>query len=181
MICRGCFWDKVLGTCSQLFYFCHSCALTQVVFVFFMCTIRHHMLTLQESVPISTGKFQWCIWVFFVSMSMETASKTYGSWLSVQLIHHCIDWLQGGYLLAPLFSVLPWRHEWYFLLSEEILWGPWCSSLPTFLECLGKLEGWMLRLALKHSLDGLLHRTRAIREAGCSLHKALFTHPIPSR
>ena len=36
------------------------------------------------------------------------------------------------------------------------------SSLPTFFKCLGKLEGRMLRLGLKHSLDGLLHQTRAI-------------------
>ena len=38
----------------------------------------------------------------------------------------------------------------------------------------------MLRLGLQHSLDGRLHRTRAIRGACCSLHKALFPHPIPS-
>ena len=54
------------------------------------------------------------------------------------------------------------------------------SSLPTFLKCLGKLEGRMLRLGLKHSLDGLLHRTRAIGGACCFLHNALFPHPIPS-
>ena len=54
------------------------------------------------------------------------------------------------------------------------------SSLPTFFECLGKLEGRMLRLGLKHSLDGLLHRTRAIGGACCFLLSALFPHPIPS-
>ena len=36
------------------------------------------------------------------------------------------------------------------------------SSLPTFLKCLGKLEGRLLRLGLEHSLDGLLHQTRAL-------------------
>ena len=54
------------------------------------------------------------------------------------------------------------------------------SSFPTLFECLGKLEGRMLRLGLKHSLDGLLHQTRAIVGACCFLHKALFPHPIPS-
>ena len=54
------------------------------------------------------------------------------------------------------------------------------SSLIRFPKCLGKVEGRRLRIWLKHSLDGLLHWTRATREACCSLHKALFPHPIPS-
>ena len=54
------------------------------------------------------------------------------------------------------------------------------SSLPTFFKCLGKLEGRLLRLGLEHSLDGLLHQTRAIGGACCFLLKALFPHPIPS-
>ena len=47
-------------------------------------------------------------------------------------------------------------------------------------QCLGKLEDRLLRLGLEHSLDGLLHRTRAIGGACCFLHKALFPHSIPS-
>ena len=83
---------------------------------------------------------------------------------------------------SPFFSValvawitLPpeWGNSWGSLVLTS-------SSLPTFLECLGKLEGRLLRLGLEHSLDGLLHRTRAIGGACCFLHKALFPHPIPS-
>ncbi len=66
-----------------------------------------------------------------------------------------------------------WGNSWGSLVLTS-------SSLPTLLECLGKLEGRMLRLGLKHSLDGLLHQTRAIGGAWCFLHKALFPHPIPS-
>ena len=83
---------------------------------------------------------------------------------------------------SPFFSValmawitLPpeWGNSWGSLVLTS-------SSLPTFLECLGKLEGQLLRLGLEHSLVGLLHRTRAIGGACCFLHKALFPHPIPS-
>ena len=83
---------------------------------------------------------------------------------------------------SPFFSValmawitLPpeWGNSWGSLVLTS-------SSLPTFLECFGKLEGRLLRLGLEHSLDGLLHRTRAIGGACCFLHKALFPHSIPS-
>ena len=66
-----------------------------------------------------------------------------------------------------------WGNSWRPLVLTS-------SSLPTFLKCLGKLEGQLLRLGLEHSLDGLLHWTRAIGGACCFLHKALFPHPIPS-
>ncbi len=61
--------------------------------------------------------------------------------------------------------MLSWWHESLFLLNEEILGGPRRPPPPLFLECLGKLEGQRLRLRLKHSLDELLHWTRAIRES----------------
>ncbi len=94
----------------------------------------------------------------------------------------CLTDYKGVSSHSPFFSValmawitLPpeWGNSWGSLVLTS-------SSLPTFLECLGKLEGRLLRLGLEHSLDGLLHRTRAIGGACCFLHKALFPHPIPS-
>jgi len=102
----------------------------------------------------------------------EWNSSCFAAWLTTR-----------GYRLTPLFFsvalvaciTLPpkWGNSWGSLVLTS-------SSLPTFLKCLGKLEGRLLRLGLEHSLDGLLHRTRAIGEACCFLHKALFPHPIPS-
>lgn len=94
----------------------------------------------------------------------------------------CLTDYKGVSSHSPFFSValmawitLPpeWGNSWGSLVLTS-------SSLPTFLKCLGKLEGRLLRLGLEHSLDGLLHRTRAIGGACCFLHKALFPHPIPS-
>ena len=139
------------------------------------------MLTLQESVPTSTGKFQWFLGSSLVSMSMEPVSKTHNSWLSTLLMFCCFE--RGGIVSLPFSSVMPWWHDSLFLLNEEILGGSLVltsSSLPTLFKCLGKLEGRLLRLGLEHSLDGLLHRTRAIGGACCFLLKALFPHPIPS-
>ena len=94
----------------------------------------------------------------------------------------CLTDYKGVSSHSPFFSValvawitLPpeWGNSWGSLVLTS-------SSLPTFLKCLGKLEGRLLRLGLEHSLDGLLHWTRAIGGACCFLHKALFPHPIPS-
>ena len=97
-------------------------------------------------------------------------------------MYRCFDWLQGGIVSLPFFQCcLGGIHDsssWMRKLAGVRMLTS--SSLLTFPECLGWLEGRMLRLGLKHSLDGLLHQTRAIRGAFCSLHKALFPHPIPS-
>ena len=94
----------------------------------------------------------------------------------------CLTDYKGVSSHSPFFSValvawitLPpeWGNSWGSLVLTS-------SSLPTFLECFGKLEGQMLRLGLEHSLDGLLHWTRAIGGDCCFLHQALFPHPIPS-
>jgi len=118
----------------------------------------------------------------FVSMSMEPVSETRNSWLSVELIHRCLDWLQGGIASHPFFQCClggmndSSSRAWKFLGVRMLT----SSSLITFPKWLGKLEGQMLRQELKHSLGGLLHRTRASRGACCSLHKALVQHLILS-
>ena len=94
----------------------------------------------------------------------------------------CFDWLQGGIVSLHIFQCClggmnlssSWMRGFF---GVRMLTS---SSLLTFPKCLGELEGQMLRLGLKHSLDGLLHQTRAIGGACCFLHKALFPHPIPS-
>ncbi len=150
--------------------------------MFCMCTLRHNMLTLQESVPISTGnKLQQRVWVLFCVHVDETCE-----WNSRQLTecitHTPLSWLTARvHHLTPIFlqycpgGILPleWGNSWGSRM-------PTSSSLITFPKCLGELEGQMLRLGLKHSLDGLLHQTRAIGEVCCFLHKVLFPHPIPS-
>ena len=72
-----------------------------------MCALRHNMLTLQESVPISTGnKFQWCVWVLFywlyvsrhmscLWVTLTTADRVYNSCTAA--------WTYWkGYCLTPL-------------------------------------------------------------------------------
>ena len=76
-------------------------------------------------------------------------------------------------LMAWLTLPPKWGNSWGSLVLTS-------SSLPTFLKCLGKPESRLLRLGLEHSLNWLLHRTRAIGGACCFLHNALFSHPIPS-
>ena len=111
----------------------------------------------------------WNLWV-----KLTTAARVYNSYTAVLTAR--------GYCLTPLFLCYLGGMNHSSSLMRKFLGSlvNTSSSLPTFLECLGKLEGRMLRLGLKHSLDGLLHRTRAIGGACCFLHKALFPHPIPS-
>ena len=146
-----------------------------------MCTPEYIMLTLLESVPTSTGKFQWFIWVF-LCVHVDGTCEWNLHQLTECIAHvSClIDYKRVSH--SPFFSValmawitLPpeWGNSWGSLVLTS-------SSLPTFFKCLGKLEGRMLRLGLKHSLDGLLHQTRAIGGACCFLHQALFPHTILS-
>ena len=122
----------------------------------------------------------WVLFCVHVDGTCEWSSRQ----LTECIAHVLLLWMTTkGYHLTPLFFsdalvawiTLPpkWGNSWGSLVLTS-------SSLPTFLECLGKLEGRPLRLGLEHSLDGLLHQTRAIGEACCFLHKALFPHPIPS-
>ena len=97
---------------------------------FCMCTPKYIMLTLQESVPTSTGKFQWFLGSSLVSMSMEPVSKTHNSWLSTLLMFCCFE--RRGIVSLPFSSVMPWRHVSLFLLNEGILGGPWCSPPPLY-------------------------------------------------
>ena len=78
---------------------------------------------------------------------------------------------------SPLFSVA--LAAWITLLPEwRNSWGSGCPSPPftiSFPKCWGKLEGRRLRLQLEHSWEGLLHRTRALREPATP-YTQLFLH-----
>ncbi len=113
--------------------------------------------------------YQWNLWV-----KLTTADWVHSSCFSA------LNGYKGVWSHSPFLQCCPGgmndTSSRKFLRVQMLT----SSSVLTFPECSGKLEDWMLRLCLKHSLDRLLHWTRAIRGTCCSLHKARFPHPIPS-
>ncbi len=101
------------------------------------------------------------------------------------ITHIPLSWLTSrGYRLTPLFfsvALVAWitfPPEWGNSWGSWMLTYSFLNHIPQ--KFLGKLEDRRLRMQLKHTLDGLLHRTRAIREVCYSLHKALFPHSSTS-
>jgi hypothetical protein len=135
---------------------------------------------MEQSIPLSTGnKFQWCVWVLFCVDYMLMDMCWAYEWNSQQLTecithNHCLDWLQGGIVSLPFFSVA--LATWIVPIPE---WGnSWGSPMSTlsFLialsKFLGKLEGRRPRLKLKRFLDWVLHQAVATEGACYSLHNA---------
>ena len=110
---------------------------------------------------------RWNLWV-----KLTTAGWVYNSYTTV------LTDFKGVSSHSPFLQCCPggmnhsssWMRKF---LGVQMLTS---SSLITFPKCLGKLEGQRLSIWLKHSLDGLLHQTRAIRGVCYSQHNALFPH-----
>ncbi len=91
------------------------------------CKSKHNMLTLQESVPISTGTSSSdvlgiCFIFDYMSMDMCQACEWNSQQLAEWITHVPLFWLTArGYCLTPLFSVLSWWSELPIFLNEEIL------------------------------------------------------------
>ena len=140
------------------------------------------MLTLQKSVPTSTGKFQWLFGSSSVSMSMEPVSKTHSSWMRAWLMFCCFDWLQGGIVSLPFFQCCLGGMNHSFFWMKEFL-GVLGAHLLRFTHIprmFGQAWGPTAKTRSWAFLGWVLQRTRAIGGACCFLHKALSPHSIPS-
>ena len=114
---------------------------------------------------------QWNLWV-----KLTTADWVYNSYTTV--LTDC----KGDLVLLPFFQCCldGMNHTSSRMRKFLGVLGAHLLLFTHIFWMFGQAWGPTARLGIEHSLDGLLHRTRAIGGACCFLHNALSPHPIPS-